>query len=165
VLQLVEAVHPTVAVKRKTRLGLERALGEGDLRRVAEIPEREASHRLDVVGIWVLPDEAECEVGGPLELEELAALIEAVGLRRLHLDPIAPSDTRLEPQARNGEALRPPPLRELRRVAEGAEHDRTRGRKQARQGESELTGWRRHAFPHQKIASMSFTLARASSIE
>ena len=72
-------------------------MGEGDLRRFSEIPQGEANHRLDIVGIWVLPDEAKCEAGGPLELEELVAQIEAVGLRRLHLDPVALSDARLEP--------------------------------------------------------------------
>lgn len=37
-LERVEAVHPTVPVKRTTRLGLERALRKDNLRRFTEIP-------------------------------------------------------------------------------------------------------------------------------
>ena len=134
VLQLVEAVRPTVAVKRKTRLGLERALGEGDLRRFSEIPERGPTTVSTSSGSG----------SSQTKLNARRAGRSARGTRRPDRSgrpPAAasrssrPSDARLEPQARNGEALRPPPLRELRRVAEGAEHDRTRGGKHARQGE------------------------------
>ena len=75
-LELVEAVRPTVPVKRTTRLRPERALGQSNRRRFTEIPQREADHRLDVVGIGVLPDEGVGETCGRLELTELPGQIE-----------------------------------------------------------------------------------------
>ena len=46
--ELVEAVRPTVPVKLKASLGLERSLGEDDFGRLAEIPEGEIDQGLDV---------------------------------------------------------------------------------------------------------------------
>jgi hypothetical protein len=67
-LQLVEAVRPTLAVECEPGLGLERALGENELRRVTYVPEREANVRLDVVGSGVLPDEREGEAAWRIDL-------------------------------------------------------------------------------------------------
>ena len=72
-LELVEAVRPTVPVKRTTRLGLEPALGQGNLRRFTEILEREADDGFDIVGSGVFPDEGVGEVGGRVELAKLPA--------------------------------------------------------------------------------------------
>src|SRR5437588_11253347 len=56
--------------------------------------------------------------------------MERLAVRRLHLDAVAGSDVGIELEARYGEAFRPPPLRELVRVAEGLKHNRwSRGKR------------------------------------
>ncbi len=50
-LELVEAFRPAVPMELAASLRLERPLGQGDLRRVAEIPKRQLDDGLDVVGI------------------------------------------------------------------------------------------------------------------
>src|SRR5205823_9579463 len=81
-LELVEAVRPTVAVKRAAILGLERALRESNLRRFAASPERQADLGLDIVGIWVLVNEGVSEAGWRVDFAELAGQIEVVAVRR-----------------------------------------------------------------------------------
>jgi hypothetical protein len=125
----LEAVRQAVPVKRTAGLGLEGTLSEHDLRRLAKVPEREVDEGLDVVGIGVLPSEGVCETGRWIDHAELPGQIEAVALRRPHLDPVALPDARVELQARGAEALRPPPPRELVPIGEGLEHARSGGGK------------------------------------
>jgi hypothetical protein len=78
----VEGIRPAVAVQFQPWLGLERALGERDLGRLAEVPKRELDEVLDIVWVRVL---------------------------------VSLSDPGTELQARDAEALGPPPLRQPRR--------------------------------------------------
>ena len=57
-LELVEAVRPTIPMKRATFRRLERTLGVDNFRRLAEI------HRFDVVRIWILIHERKGEATG-----------------------------------------------------------------------------------------------------
>jgi hypothetical protein len=92
-LESVERLRPTVAVKRAARLGLERALPEGDLRRFAEIPEPQADPGLDVVGIGLLPDEG---VGEPDRRVDFAGegpnTTERAAGRTRFISSVSPSD-------------------------------------------------------------------------
>jgi hypothetical protein len=123
VLELVEAVPPTIAVKLAACLGLEPSLSEGDLCRSAEVPKRQTNQVLDVVGIRILIGERVGEVGGGINFAELTGQIEGVTVRWLHLDPVGLSNARDEIQARNREALGSEPLCQLTRLTQGCEHD------------------------------------------
>src|SRR4051794_17026996 len=102
-LQLVEAVRPAVPVEVAARLGLEGSLGEGYLRRLAEVPERQLHQGLDVVSIRRLPDERERQAGGRLHFAELAGQMEGIALMGLHLDAVAVAYGGAELEARDGE--------------------------------------------------------------
>jgi len=93
---------------------------------------------LDVVGIGLFPHERVSETGRRSDFEEHARQREVVALRRLHLDPIALADARLELDAWGCEASRSPPLRQLERITEGREHDRRSRRNNALQLEREI---------------------------
>src|SRR5919108_336089 len=126
-LELVEAVHPAVAVQLAARLALEWTLPEHDLGGVAAIAKRQLDQILDVVGIWVLPCEREDQAGRRIDLAELPDEMEGNAVGRLHLDAVAVSDPGIEPEPGRGEARRPPPLRQLVRSAEGGERHRCSG--------------------------------------
>src|SRR5829696_8163167 len=61
-LELVEGLLPTVVVKRTTLLGLERALGEGDVGRSVDPPESQLDDGLDIVWVRRFPCEGIREV-------------------------------------------------------------------------------------------------------
>src|SRR5215217_1897298 len=98
-------------------------LTERELRRFAEISKGELDEVLDVVRVRVLPAEREGEAAGRIDLPEHAGEEERITVGRLHLDAVAVSYAGLEFEARDGEARRPPPQRQLV-SAEGAEHRR-----------------------------------------
>jgi hypothetical protein len=50
IIEFVEAVCPAVLVKRASRLRLEWALNQDDLRRSAKVPKRQLHQCLDIVG-------------------------------------------------------------------------------------------------------------------
>src|SRR3954452_6931560 len=130
-LQLVEAVFPAVAVEGPARLGLERPLGETHLRRLTEIPKRQFGESLGVVGIRGLPHEEQHKPLGRIDLPELAGQMEGVALGRLHLDPVALADPRLELEVCHALSLGASPLGELLRVGAGVEGERRGRRKNA----------------------------------
>src|SRR3954447_12819882 len=123
-------------MKDEAGLRLERALGELDLGRLPKFPKVEVGEGLDVVRVRVLPLEREGETRRRLHRTELPSEEEGVALGRLHLDPVALAHARLELHFRDGEALRPPPLREHVRLGERLEDERARGGKGPRQAES-----------------------------
>ena len=137
-LEPVERVGPAVPVEFAARLGLEGTLSEDDLRRLAEIPKRQLDNGLDIVGIWVLIYERADEAGRRVDLAELPGDIERIALSWLHLDPVAASDAGFEFEARNREALRPPPLRKLVGSAERPKDNRRSGGDDALQLEGQL---------------------------
>jgi hypothetical protein len=114
-------------VELAARLGVEGALSNDDLSGLAEVPERQLDESLAVVGIGVLPRERVGEAAGRIDYAELAGEAERIAVGRLHLDAIALSDAGVEVETRGGEAVRPPPPRQLVRSAEGSEHNRRSG--------------------------------------
>jgi hypothetical protein len=92
----------------------------------------DSSTRVSTSSGWgVLPHERIGEAGGRVDVAELSGEIEGIALGRLHLDPVAASPAWVEVEAREGEAIRPPPFRQLIRIAEQTEHGRRSGRKDA----------------------------------
>ena len=124
-LDLAEAVRPTVAVKLTPRLGPEGTLPEEDLSRLAEISKRQLDQGFNIVGSWILPYERVREPRRRINFAELPSEVERIALGRLHLDSVAVSDPGVEFKTRDGEALRPPPLGQLFRIEESPNDDRT----------------------------------------
>ena len=120
-----------IPVKHTAHLGLERALGVNDLRRLAKITKRQFDQCVGVVGIGVLINERKGEPDGGIDLSKFPGEVEGIAFRRLHLDAVTGPDVGIEFEARDGEALRPPPLRQLVWIGERREHNRPSGRQDA----------------------------------
>src|SRR3954471_7908775 len=125
-------------MQRESRIGLELALPQCDLRRFAVILERHVHQGLDVVGIRRVPFERERKPRGRVHGPEHAVHEETVSLGRLHLDAVRLAGERAPVGARDREARRAPPPRESVRVSEGCERDGSRRRQNARHLEDEL---------------------------
>src|SRR5205823_346926 len=90
--------------------------------------------------------------------------IEGITLGRLHLDAIAVAGAGVEFEARDGEALRPPPLGELVRSAEGAKHNRATGRDDPPELERQLARPRHHVWPYGTLRGAAVVSPQASSM-
>src|SRR4051794_31776628 len=103
-------------MQRESLLGGELALGERHLRFLAAIGERHCYECLSIVRVRRVPDEGVGKDEGRIDCAEFAVQLEEVSFRRLHRDPIATAEARLELDAGDRKALRPPPAGELLRV-------------------------------------------------
>ena len=150
-LQPPETVDPAVFVERKAFLCGELALRQEDLGPLTSILERKLDYRLPVVRIGGIPPKRVRQTGGRIDLPELAREVEEVAIRRLHRDPVAASDARIELNAGSGEASGAPPLREFPRVAQRPVYGRPRARQDPLQAQHRSVACR-HLTPLPRIA-------------
>jgi hypothetical protein len=146
-LQPSETVGPACFMQGSASLCSETAVDQENLGPVISILKGQRDYRLSIVRVGRGPSKRVRQTGGRIDLPELSREVEEIAFRRLHRDPIAAADERIEINAGSAKASRPPPLNELGRIGQGSVYDRPRERQKPLQAQHQSIVYLRLTSP------------------